>query len=527
MNKLLFVNLLDLENLYVRSKQIGQLSLYNIVKDSGLYDVDIWDANFVYLGEKLVLHKSNRDNYKSMAEDILLQNPTYISIYTMCNNYYQALSLSKVIKKMDSTKIIILAGPQASTVAKETLESFDCIDYIAIGEGETTIIDILKFIDNRNQVVDISAKGIAYRDINGKVIVKYNNDSWCDLDNLKPLKYEVVDSQNSLIDMEIGRGCPFACTYCSTSMFWGRKYRVKSVDKVLHEIQYYKNTYDVSNFSFHHDLLTCDKKYIMELTSQMIQEKVNVNWACYSRLDVIDDEMICEMAKAGCRQIYYGIETGSNRMQKLINKNLKLDKIYSIMDSMAVHKINAEFSFIIGYPEENENDLLQTVNFIRTIKDYELEKNKKFVRIHIFPIMFFPQTKMTEETKKDLVYNPYILEENEGVNSVPVLEHELEWIKMYKDLFINYYNLPKNISHKFTKLNLFLMLIFNFAYDYFGKDMEKILQEYECGSFLDLYDVLYINKFDELMKILNYTFNDRNFNEKKLMVMIESILKVS
>ena len=519
MKKIIFINLVDLENMYFKSKQMGQLSLYNVIKSSELYDVEICDFNYIYLENKLKLYKSNVLNYKEMATYILNKNPTYISIYTMCNNYYQAISLAKVIKKLNSNIAIILAGPQASTVAEETLKCFEWIDYIAIGEGEKNILNILNFVDQRLEKREIISeiKGLAYRKENGDIVENWDKENWCNLDELEPLKFELVDEnifyQDTVIDMEIGRGCPFSCTYCSTSRFWGRKYRVKSVPKVIKELIYYKNKYNISVFSFHHDLLTCDKKYIIYLSQEIIRLNLKISWACYSRLDVIDNEMIDIMAKAGCKQIYYGIETGSEYMQKIINKNLDLHKIYTVIDSMSKNNINAELSFIIGYPEEKKEDLIKTIDYIQSIKEYEYKLGNQFIRIHIFPIMFFPKTKMTEENEDSLVYNPYILENNINPKLVPILPEELNWIKSYKKIFINYYNLSKNISEEFLNLNLYLMMLFNFGFRYSKMNIDNFMQKMGM-TILDSYHYFYKHKNSDLKNLLNYIFYDGNFNEK-------------
>lgn len=521
MKKILFVNLLDLENMYVRTKQMGQLSLYNIIEEHSTWQADIWDANHLYLKRRLKLYSSNEHNYQIMTEDILRRQPTCISIYTMCNNYHHALSLAKRIKDIRPDVYVIFAGPQASTVAKETLKKFEFVDFIALGEGEKTILDILEYLesDMTGLKYEKEIKGLAYRTSNGEIVENWNRNNWCELDSLKPLQYELVDEEiydgQTAIDMEVGRGCPFACTYCSTSIFWERNFRVKSVEKVISEVRQYIKKYNVYRFAFHHDLLTANRQYIMELSREIIRNNLNIKWACYSRLDVIDDEMITEMSKAGCYQIYYGIETGSFRMQKIINKNLDLDKIYEVMDCMISNEVKAEFSFIIGYPEENKEDLLQTIEYIKAIKEYEVERGVQFIQIHIFQIMFFPKTKMTEEYIKELVYNPIALEGNRTGEAFAVLDEELEWIKNNKEIFVNYYNLPKNITDKSRYLNIFLMTVFNYGYNFCNTALEEILKMFS-GNILELYDFIYNNRYEEMVDLLVYTYFDHQSKQKEI-----------
>lgn len=528
MYKIVFVNLLDLENMYIGSRQMGQLSLCNIIEEKSDWKAEIWDANYLYANGILKLYKDNNKNYLFMAKDILKAIPQCISIYTMCNNYYQACSLARKIKEINPEVLIVFAGPQASSVARETLEQFDFVDFVALGEGEGTIINILDKMKKPSDMLLINdgILGLAYRNKKGEIIETWNNNNPFDLEKLQPLRYELIDQSiydgKAVMDMEIGRGCPFSCTYCSTSLFWERNFRVKSVKKVIEEIEHYIGKYGVSMFAFHHDLLTANKKYIMELSNSIIEHTIKIKWACYSRLDVIDDEMLNKMAEAGCHQIYYGIETGSPRMQSIINKNLKLDKIYSVMNSMFQTKINAEFSFILGYPEENDNDLLETINYIQKIKEYEKKLGGDFVRIHIFQIMFFPQTKMTTENIDELIYNPFSIEDNKYGNRIKVLDYELSWIKNNKNIFINYYNLPKNINEKACYLNVFLMMIFNYAYKYCLNKLHEILCIYDDNIY-KLYEFLYLNKHDDLIDLLVYIYFDHKSEE---MVIVDKIMNI-
>ena len=180
---------------------------------------------------------------------------------------------------------------------------------------------------------------------------------------------------------------------------------------------------------------------------------------------------------------------------------------------MSKNNINAELSFIIGYPEEKKEDLIKTIDYIQSIKEYEYKLGNQFIRIHIFPIMFFPKTKMTEENEDSLVYNPYILENNINPKLVPILPEELNWIKSYKKIFINYYNLSKNISEEFLNLNLYLMMLFNFGFRYSKMNIDNFMQKMGM-TILDSYHYFYKHKNSDLKNLLNYIFYDGNFNEK-------------
>lgn len=130
---------------------------------------------------------------------------------------------------------------------------------------------------------------------------------------------------NTGISIEGGRGCPFNCSFCSTSGFWGRKYRIKPVDDLIYEMKKLNKIYKFKFFNIQHDLFTANRKAIVAFCNKIIDERLNLSWGCSSRVDVLDYDLIELMAKANCKSMFLGIETGSKRMQKILNKNLNID----------------------------------------------------------------------------------------------------------------------------------------------------------------------------------------------------------
>ena len=121
------------------------------------------------------------------------------------------------------------------------------------------------------------------------------------------------------IELEAGRGCPYGCTFCSTSPFWGRKFRIKSVEALICEMVSFNKKYGVTKFSLVHDMFTANPGHLEHFCNNIIQEVPNFTWGCSSRVDVLNEAIIDKMRKANCKGIYLGIETGSPSMQKLIN----------------------------------------------------------------------------------------------------------------------------------------------------------------------------------------------------------------
>ena len=174
--------------------------------------------------------------------------------------------------------------------------------------------------------------GIVFRE-NGEIVFNKNSPlipsheltNYVEFD-LSPFDYDPTLEKYRKYRIEAGRGCPFSCSFCSTSKFWGRKYRVKKVEQIISEIKEYIRLYHIHEFNLQHDMLTADKSFMSELCKSIRQIDYDFVWNCSARADCIDEEMLDEMAASKCTAIYIGIETGSPRMQVIEKKNLDLDK---------------------------------------------------------------------------------------------------------------------------------------------------------------------------------------------------------
>ena len=169
--------------------------------------------------------------------------------------------------------------------------------------------------------------------------------------------------------IEVGRGCPFGCTFCSTNSFWGRKYRLKSPERIVLEIKDAHQRYGTTKFKFTHDMFTLNRGKVMETCKLLKELDFPVEWAGSSRLDCVDRELIDVMADAGMKGLFLGIETGSPRMQKIINKKLDLSGAVDLVRHMNEKGIMVKISFMHGFPEETEEDLSQTIGLFGKLVD--------------------------------------------------------------------------------------------------------------------------------------------------------------
>ncbi|MBU0504585.1 B12-binding domain-containing radical SAM protein, partial [bacterium] len=286
-----------------------------------------------------------------------------------------------LIKKEKPLTKIILGGPQASLAASEIISNFQgIIDVVARGESENNIIRIVDSLLNNKDLSSIP--GITFSKLGN---VNSNQDlDLIDLDSLPKIDYSFVDIKryqhdNVQMSVEAGRGCPFNCTFCSTSVLWKRKYRMKSEKKLYSDIKLATETFFAKNISLIHDNFTFRPDFVFKFCKYLIERNSRFTWTCASRADHLDRKLARIMYQAGCREIFFGIESGSQKIQKTTRKNIKTHKVVQTLKDASEEGIVCTASFIIGHLGETIEDFNHTLDLM-----IDLKRNAKaIIQIHI------------------------------------------------------------------------------------------------------------------------------------------------
>jgi radical SAM superfamily enzyme YgiQ (UPF0313 family) len=348
----------------------------------------------------------------ALVERIIITEPDILGFSTMSNNLPLALDLSRRIKDKQPNLHIMLGGPGASFQAVEILQAFPSIDAIIRGEADFAFPLYVQARIRGETTPEIP--GLVYNLPTGIV-----DNGWpapiIDLDDLPIPMYglcEVPKGYTKAISLEIGRGCPFKCIFCSTSAFFKRKYRTKSVERVIEEICYIEKELGVRNVLLTHDLLTFDSEYLLHLCRRLENHNPPIRWACSARLDTINQYIIKKMTEAGCRGVFIGIEVGTSRMQKLIGKRLNLNLFHDVIQLMVKYDLPHTLSFIVGIPGEERADLKALLALIFQAK--MLSSWKASIQIHVLTPE--PGSKILADLKDTLVYDD---QGSPGTSGVP------------------------------------------------------------------------------------------------------------
>jgi len=355
------------------SMPLGLLSLAAVLEAIG-QQVDLVDFNYSLCNRELSLD----DNFYSNAADrIAALSPDLIGFSTMCNSYHITLRMAEAIRSRLPGVPVLFGGPQSSVVDKETLAAFPFVDMVLRGEAEQTLPQLIAEMSSGAGAYEVP--GLTYRR-DGRVVRNCDAPLIPDLDSLPIPAYHLFPhGLGGAPAIDVGRGCPFACTFCSTSGFWKRRFRTKSIDRIVHEMRMLKEKYGATNFTLMHDLFTVNRKRVHVFCDRLQSEKMDVTWSCSARVDCVDRELLQHMADSGCRGVFYGVETGSARMQREIRKNLKLDQVSVAVDATLDAKMNTTVSFITGFPTETTEDLRQTMDVIQSM----LGRSQVSVQLHL------------------------------------------------------------------------------------------------------------------------------------------------
>ena len=342
---------------------VGILSLAAVLEARGL-EPEIVDLNRVYYRWRQEANRGKADFCDFAGEYFAVRDFDLFGFSTVCSSYPLTLRIAAEVKRAHPKSTIVLGGPQASVVDVATMRAYPFVDLVVRGEAEQTLPALVDALGGQSSIA--SVPGITFRrNEDGEIARTPDAPLVLDLDALPFPAFHLFPDVHFCrhFPLELGRGCPFACTFCSTNDFFRRRFRLKSPGQMIADMRRVRETYGISSFELVHDMFTVDRKRVVEFCHALIDSGEQFTWGSSARTDCIDEELIALMARAGCRGIFFGIETGSARMQKIIDKGLQLEDSAERVRSCDKYKINTAVSLMAGFPEETMGDLRATAAF--------------------------------------------------------------------------------------------------------------------------------------------------------------------
>ncbi|MEO5361038.1 MAG: B12-binding domain-containing radical SAM protein [Nitrospirota bacterium] len=304
----------------------------------------------------------------NLPEDIIHEcrekRPKIIGITATTPTYPNAVLIARLVKAFDSKIVTVIGGAHATCLPDECMNS-GAFDYVCVGEGEYTLLELAGSLI-RKTIDSLKIPGLVTLNSNGDLQFTGIREKVSDLDSIPYPARDLLDldsyyQKGSIIS---SRGCPFNCNYCACAVISGRTYRTHTVNYVLNEIQDVSAKYGYNYFDFHDDCFNLDKERVFEFCAEIKNRQMNIEWGCFCRAAQFTPEMAKSMARAGCKIIQFGVESGNQAVLTKIKKSTTLkqieDAVIAAKEAAIEHIV---CGFIIGHPEDTEDTVTDTINF--------------------------------------------------------------------------------------------------------------------------------------------------------------------
>jgi radical SAM superfamily enzyme YgiQ (UPF0313 family) len=282
-----------------------------------------------------------------------------IGLSCMANLLPFTLLAARELKERYPDRTVVLGGVGPFSVEDKILDRFPWIDMVAHGEGERSAAALMAALREGR---DLSAvPGLFYRD-RGRIVRTPPAERIEDLDALPPPAFHAIDfEQYAGHNVITSRGCPYACTFCSVAPIWGRKPHFRSPEAIVAEMRSLHDEYGVTLFLFQDEFFVSSKDKVMRFCDALSRSGLGVKWKAFARVNLTDREILKAMARAGCVEIRYGIESGSDRILERVRKGFTIDEAMRVVSEAALHMPRVDTFFIWGYPFETMEDFHQTM----------------------------------------------------------------------------------------------------------------------------------------------------------------------
>ncbi len=324
-----------------------------------------------------------KDEYNVFVIDQRIEKNVFKKINNILKNYdvlciglsvmtgeqiRHALEISKHFHKQVR---IVWGGIHSTILPNQTIEC-EFIDYVVIGEGENSFLNLLHYCEGKMYTKELFlSKTNCNFEYN--FIDNLNNSIYVDFDKypVKDVYFVRRDGFNKAFNIETSRGCPHKCYFCHNSIY-NKPYRCISEDRLIDLIEYLYNTYGIDGIIFQEDNFFLNKNRVICVMDYLVS-RPNIGWKANSRIDyfkrfIKDEHFMKKLIDSGCRVLQFGVESGSERVLRMINKKIKVSDVLEVNQCLSVYQIRLKYNFIIGFPSETIQEINKTLKLIEKLK---------------------------------------------------------------------------------------------------------------------------------------------------------------
>ena len=322
------------------------------------YKVDVIDCQ--------VLNTS----YEEVKSKLAKRKPDIVGMTSTTLTYKSALRIAKIAKELNPDCLTLLGGCHATFWDDKALQDCPEIDIVVRGEGEQTILELVERLETGRAFHDVL--GITCR--NGEKIVRTSNRPHIeDLDSLPFPAHHLWPIEHLrkygkvIFPVMTSRGCTFWCEFCTAVRMFGRRYRTRSPKNVVDELEFLQKNYGAEQFTFYDDTFTVNQARTAEICDEIIARNLKIEWDCETRVDMVSKELLQKMKNAGCFAVWYGLESGSQRLLDAIGKGISLTQVIRAFKWTKEVGLIAVVGVILGLPNETKETAWETIKFVERL----------------------------------------------------------------------------------------------------------------------------------------------------------------
>jgi len=306
------------------------------------------------------------------VERVRNSKPEIIGIYSMFSMKAAALRMAQLLR--DHCDMLVAGGPLPTLCPEDFLDDFDVV---GAGEGEITMLELVEVAQGRRSFSTV--KGVAFKSGSGNGASIMQTPPRDFIENLDTLPFPARDQFDNeaykqhyrkrygytATSLITSRGCPFQCDFCSRAVF-GNKLRTRSAVNVVDEMENVE-ALGYERIWFSDDCFTLGKKRLLHICDEIVHRRLDIDWECLSRVDTIDRRTALEMKKAGCVRVFFGLESGNDVVLALMNKQASAEEARKAVFTTKAAGIQVGAFFIVGYPGETDQTILDTLHFASSL----------------------------------------------------------------------------------------------------------------------------------------------------------------
>jgi anaerobic magnesium-protoporphyrin IX monomethyl ester cyclase len=360
---------------------LGLGYLAAILEENG-YDVNIIDCQALRL------------TVEDAKTELQKRKPDLVGLTSTTLTYKSALSIIRAAKEVLPDCLTVIGGSHVTFWDEEALNECPQLDIIVRGEGEITFLELVKKIEKNEDFTDVIGTTCRKGE---EIVVNPDRPHIEDLDSLPYPAFHLwpIEHFNKygkiIFPVMTSRGCTCWCDFCSAVRMFGRKYRMRSPQKVVDELEFLYKKYGQDQYTFYDDAFTVSQKRTEEICDEIMKRGLKIKWDCETRVDMVTKELLQKMKTAGCIAIWYGVEAGSKEVIEAMGKGISLTQTMNAFNWANEVGLMTVASMILGFPGETHETAMQSINLLAKIKSDE---------IGVYIATPYPGTPMHDYVKK-------------------------------------------------------------------------------------------------------------------------------